>query len=145
LEELGLPRTLEILGDRLDREQPFTVDVSIVGPPYALLPEVELGLYRLTQEGLNNVRRHAQATHVDVTLAYTRQAVTLNVSDDGVGFEVPSNQKELSKSGGLGLMGIHERARLFGGEASIESAPGKGTTIRVDIPLSPLVLADLGA
>ncbi|MGM0400759.1 MAG: cache domain-containing protein [Chloroflexota bacterium] len=143
LEELGLPRTLEILGDRLDREQPFTVDVSIIGEPYPLLAEVELGLYRLAQEGLNNVRRHAQATHADVILTYAQDAVTLKVSDDGVGFDVPTDQKELAKSGGLGLMGIHERARLFGGQASINSTPGEGTTVRVEIPLSPLVLADL--
>lgn len=145
LEELGLPRTLEILGDRMEREQPFTVDVSIIGEPYPLLAEVELGLYRLAQEGLNNVRRHAQATHVDVTLTYAQEAVILEVCDDGVGFEVPTDQKELAKSGGLGLMGIHERARLFGGQASIDSTPGEGTTVRVEIPLSPLVLADLDA
>ncbi|MFP3896787.1 MAG: cache domain-containing protein [Anaerolineales bacterium] len=144
LEELGLPRTLEILGDRLDREQPFTVDVSIIGEPYPLLAEVELGLYRLAQEGLNNVRRHARATHANLTLTYAQEAVILKVSDDGVGFEVPSDQKELAKSGGLGLMGIHERARLFGGQASINSTPGEGTTVRVEIPLSPLVLAELG-
>ncbi len=144
LEELGLPRTLEILGDRLDREQPFTVDVSITGEPYSLLPEVELGLYRLAQEGLNNVRRHAQATHANLTLTYAQEAVTLEVSDDGVGFEVPADQKELAKSGGLGLMGIHERARLFGGQAYINSIPEEGTTVRVEIPLSRLVLADLG-
>ncbi|MEA3408218.1 MAG: cache domain-containing protein [Chloroflexota bacterium] len=144
LEELGLPRTLEILGDRLDREQPFTVDVAIVGEPYPLLAEVELALYRLAQESLSNVRRHAQASHVDLTLTYAQDTVTLEVADNGVGFEVPSGQKELIKSGGLGLMGIHERARLFGGHASINSTPGKGTTVRVEIPLSVLVLADLG-
>jgi len=144
LEELGLPRSLEILGDRLDREQPFTVGATIVGEPYHLLPEVELALYRLAQEGLNNVRRHAQATHADLTLTYDREAVMLEISDDGVGFEVPSDQKQLIKSGGLGLMGIHERARLFGGHASIDSSPGEGTTVRVEIPLSAIVLADLG-
>lgn len=144
LEELGLPHTLEILGDRLDREQPFTVDVAIVGEPYPLLAEVELALYRLAQESLSNVRRHAQASHVDLTLTYAQDTVTLEVADNGVGFEVPSGQKELIKSGGLGLMGIHERARLFGGHASINSTPGKGTTVRVEIPLSVLVLADLG-
>ena len=140
LEELGLPRTLEILGDRLDREETFRVNVYIMGEIRPLLPEMELGLYRLAQESLSNVRRHANASVVEVNFWYEPDQVILEVSDDGIGFEVPADQSELMRSGRLGLMGIHERARLFGGSAQISSQVGRGTTVRVGIPLSSIVL-----
>ncbi len=142
LEELGLPRALEILARRTEREEMFTVDVRIEGTPQALLPELELGLYRLAQESLSNVRRHAQANHAEVILRYETDAVELFVIDDGIGFDVPEDPGELLRLGRLGLMGIHERARLFGGEAWIESERGRGTSVRVRIPLSPLVLPE---
>ncbi|HHX42634.1 MAG TPA: HAMP domain-containing protein [Chloroflexi bacterium] len=140
LEELGLPRTLELLGYRTEREEAFRVNLSIVGQPQQLLPELELGLYRLAQEGLSNVRRHAQAEQVDVRLIYNRDAVILEIDDDGVGFDASASTSDLVRSGRLGLMGIHERARLFGGRATITSEPGKGTHIRVDIPITAIVL-----
>ena len=140
LEELGLPRTLEILGDRTEREEGFAVDVNIIGEPRHLLPELELGLYRLAQESLSNVRRHAHAEHVDMTLVYADNAVLLEIADDGVGFEAPDDTADLVTSGRLGLVGIHERARLFGGRARIVSRPLEGTVVRVEIPLSAIVL-----
>ncbi len=140
LEELGLPRTLELLGDRTEREESFTVEVCVEGEPIQLLPELDLALYRLTQESLNNVRRHARADHVVIRLAYDSDAVTLEVRDDGIGFQVPSTTSDLLTSGRLGLMGIYERARLFGGGASIQSELGRGTAVTVSIPLSTIVL-----
>lgn len=136
LEELGLVRTLEILGSRTAREASLEVDVRIVGEPRPLPPELELGLYRLAQESLSNVRRHAGASHVDVTLTYGEEAVKLEIRDNGVGFEVPTDPAEMMRTGRLGLMGMHERARLFGGRTVIESHPGEGTTVTVVIPLS---------
>ena len=141
LEELGLPRTLELLGDRIAQEQPLTVNVTIKGEPRPLLPEVELGLYRLAQESLSNVRRHAHATRVEIGLTYEENRVRLEITDDGVGFEAPKNPAELIKSGRLGLMGIYERARLFGGQATITSKPGQGTQVVVEVPLTAIVLS----
>ena len=143
LEELGLPRTLEILGSRLDREESFQVDVAVVGKWRQLLPELELGLYRLAQEGLSNVRRHSHASQVKITLTYGTEAVELEIADDGVGFDAPADPSDLIRSGRLGLMGIHERARLFGGRATIRSLSGEGTTVHVVIPLSAIVLPSL--
>ena len=140
LEELGLPRTLELLGDRTEQEQSFTVNVTIKGNPRPLLPEFELGLYRLAQESLSNVRRHAHATHVKIGLTYEEDSVRLDISDDGVGFEAPMDLANLIKSGRLGLMGIYERARLFGGKATIISSPGQGTQVTVVVPLTAIVL-----
>ena len=140
LEELGLPRTLELLGARTEREESFTVSVTIVGTPRQLLPEIELGLYRLAQEGLTNVRKHAQASRAQMHLTYAEDSVNLEITDDGLGFEAPTDPSDLIKSGRLGLMGIYERARLFGGRAIISSGSGKGTTVSVVIPLTSIVL-----
>ena len=100
----------------------------------------ELGLYRLAQESLSNVRRHAHASQVKVTLTYGTDTVELDIADDGVGFDAPSDPSDLMRSGRLGIMGIHERARLFGGRAMIRSLPGEGTAVRVVIPISAIVL-----
>ena len=135
LEELGLPRTLNLLGDRVSREEPTQVTVEIIGEPIPLSPELELGLYRLAQEALSNVRRHARAGHASIKLIYGVDRVRLQVTDDGVGFAAPDTPAELVKSGGLGLIGMHERARLFGGKATITSEPGQGTAVSIIIPL----------
>jgi two-component system sensor histidine kinase UhpB len=134
LEELGLPRTLQLLGVRTEREESFSVNVQILGEPRHLLPELELGLYRLAQEGLSNVRRHAHASNVYVRLAYSADAVALDIED------APTDMADLIKTGRLGLMGIYERARLFGGKAAITSRPGGGTLVRIHVPLTSIVL-----
>jgi signal transduction histidine kinase len=140
LEELGLPRSLEILANRIGREERLRVRVDVSGTPRPLLPEFELGLYRLAQESLSNVRRHARASSVSVRLAYEPDRVMLVVTDDGAGFQAPADVSELMRQGQLGLMGIHERARLFGGDARIDSTPGQGTTVVISGPLSSIVL-----
>jgi len=139
LEELGLPRTLELLGSRTEQEGSASVTVTIDGEPRKLMPELELGLYRLAQESLSNVRKHAQATHVEVRLIYTQDLVKLTIEDDGVGFDAPTDPADLRRAGRLGLMGIHERARLFGGKATISSQSGQGTSVTVAIPITPIV------
>ncbi|MFO7696378.1 MAG: histidine kinase [Anaerolineae bacterium] len=141
LEELGLPRALEILGNRAAREEQFDVTVHIEGDPRPVLPELETGLYRLTQESLSNVRRHAEARHVSIRLVYAADHLELRVQDDGIGFEVPDDPGKMLASGRLGLIGIHERARLFGGRATIRSTPQQGTLVQVVIPLSAMLLA----
>jgi len=84
---------------------------------------------------LSNVRRHARARHASIKLIYGMDRIRLQVTDDGVGFSVPTTPADLVKFGGLGLMGMHERARLFGGKAVITSEQGEGTTVSIIIPL----------
>ncbi len=140
LEELGLPRTLQILAGRIERESEQRVNVTITGDVRPLLPEFELALYRLAQESLSNVRRHAQATDTELRLVYEPTQVRLEVADNGVGFSAPADWGELFRQGQLGLMGIHERAQLFGGKATIVSSPGQGTVVTIVVPLTSLVL-----
>ncbi|MBA4358859.1 MAG: hypothetical protein C0405_14160, partial [Desulfovibrio sp.] len=89
--------------------------------------------YRVAQEALTNVTRHAQAGKVEVSLAAAQGSLTLVVGDDGQGFD----QERMAGQEGWGLAGMRERASLAGGRLEIASAPGRGTTIKLDLPLTP--------
>jgi signal transduction histidine kinase len=103
---------------------------SLAGP---LSPAIETTVYRFVQEALGNVMRHASANSVAIVLSRSESRVTAVVEDDGVGFE----PAVAAASGGVGLYSMHERVRLAGGELRIESAPGRGTSLRLDIPCRP--------
>ena len=96
-------------------------------------PETEINLYRIAQEALNNICKHAQASHVGVLLERRNQHIALIIEDDGVGFD-PSQKVEADS--GLGLLGMRERASLVGGTLEIESAPNQGATIFARVPVS---------
>jgi signal transduction histidine kinase len=95
------------------------------------LPQaVETALYRVVQEAMVNVSRHARATHVDLLVERREDNVLVMVEDDGVGFE----PAQVQRGDHLGLLGMRERADALGGTLTVESAPGKGTTIVVEVP-----------
>jgi two-component system CheB/CheR fusion protein len=96
-------------------------------------PEVEINLYRIAQEALNNTYKHAQASRVGVLLERRDHHVALIIEDQGIGFD-PNDKERADK--GLGLLGMGERAALIGGTLEIESAPGQGTTVFARVPLS---------
>jgi PAS domain S-box-containing protein len=101
------------------------------------LPETsETNLYRIVQEALNNVAKHAQATNVTVLLHRGAQGIVLIIEDDGIGFETRQNGSDPHKITGLGVVGMRERAALLKGTLEMESDPGKGTTILVRVPIS---------
>ena len=119
--------------------------VNVTGDVLMLHSEVEVLLLRATQELLANVRKHAKARHVTVTLSYITDVVALDVRDDGVGFE-----PDVSPGGGFGLHGLRERAAQVGGTVEVESVLGDGTTVSVTIPAFrtetyPVPAAALGA
>ena len=97
--------------------------------------EVENGLYRIVQESLSNVRKHARADQVEVLLAFQKDTVQVRVRDNGIGFD-PAAPRQSEAGGGFGLVGLQERARLLGGNLRVESAPGRGTMIEVRVPVS---------
>ena len=99
-----------------------------------LTPEIEINLYRITQEALNNVAKHAKAEKASVLLERQDGTVRLIIEDDGVGFVLSQKAVFTGNDRGLGLLGIKERAELFGGKVEIESVPGSGTTIFVRVP-----------
>jgi two-component system, NarL family, sensor histidine kinase UhpB len=123
LDELGLVTALETLAREAGAQ------FCVAGSPQPIKPEVELALYRIAQEALNNARRHAQAASITVELRSDATHVVLRVDDDGRGFEVPAYLNDLTRTGHFGLIGMRERAQLVNGQLEIMSAPGEGTTI----------------
>ncbi len=105
---------------------------TITGAPRPLPAEVEVTLLRVAQEALANVRKHARASAVTLTLSFMDDAILLDVQDDGVGF-VSRALPHPSGAGGFGLTGMRERVARLGGSLSVESAPGEGTTIVVEL------------
>jgi signal transduction histidine kinase len=111
---------------------PVSLDVVGLGET-RLLTDIEVHLYRVAQEALNNARKHARATSLDVMLQHVGGRIVLSVSDDGVGFDadaVTSGPHDV----GLGLLGMRERAALIGGTLQIESTAGEGTSIILSAP-----------
>jgi PAS domain S-box-containing protein len=131
LDHLGLVAALRQYIEAFDRQHHLTVEFEAVGlDDQRLSPAVETNLYRIVQEALTNVIRHAQATHVGVLLKRRRDQIVTIVEDNGVGFE----PKEVVQSARLGLLGMRERAEMLGGTLTVESAAGTGTTIFVEAP-----------
>jgi signal transduction histidine kinase len=134
LEDLGLTTALEMLARETQPGAALPVDVRVAGTPRRLPAHTEMALYRMAQEALSNVVRHAQATRATLELAFTPEAVSLSVTDDGQGFRAPDNPAEFAPGGHFGLLGLYERAQLIGGRLQITSAPGQGTRISVVVP-----------
>jgi len=135
LDDLGLLPTLEGLVADLKAQEGIDVLLKVLGNQRRLSPEVELVLFRIVQEALNNVRRHARASKVVTTVEFGDERVRLTISDNGRGFELPGRMSDLAAAGKLGLMGMHERARLLGGVLTIQSEVEKGTTLIADLPV----------
>ncbi|MBI2865963.1 MAG: sensor histidine kinase [Chloroflexi bacterium] len=134
LDETGLASALrwyveEFCGDTLP---PVKLDLEELG---RLTPETELAIYRIAQEALSNVMRHASASTVSLGLQQQGDWVTLAVVDDGVGF-APASPPQQNKREPLGLFTMRERAELVGGHLEVLSRPGEGTTVRARLPAS---------
>jgi signal transduction histidine kinase len=134
LEDLGFLPALEMLTKEAGQEENLSVRLTVSGAVRRLPPELELAAYRIVQEALNNVVQHAQASQAWVRVSFEAENLVLYVGDDGQGFEAPDLPDALARQGHFGLMGIQERAFLYGGQMSIRSAPGDGTEVTVTIP-----------
>lgn len=100
---------------------------------------IETNLYRITQEALNNVYKHSKARNANVVLESRKKEIVLVVEDDGIGFDPDEKRLPAKSGGGLGLLGMRERAAIIGGRIEIESAPGMGATVFVRVPISIVV------
>ena len=129
LSELGLVPALEML----TREA--HANFEVVGEEQRLDAERELALYRIVQESLRNIAKHARAKNISVTLTFDAQHMTATIEDDGVGFVAPDTLTAYARAGHFGLMGMQERAQLFGGNVYVKSGPGKGTQVVAEVPL----------
>jgi len=133
LDDLGLVPTLEwYIKEFSEQRQDIIVDFQAIGfKKRRLSSERELVLYRVFQESINNVVKHAKAKTVDVTLTYSHPNVIFTIKDDGVGFDEETRGKD-----GIGLLGMRERIVSMKGQIDIRSAVSKGTTIRVELPVT---------
>ena len=134
LEDLGLVAALQHQVNTLSQQDNMEVSLSIEGTAEGLLPDMEIAVYRIVQEALTNIRKHARASHVQLQAQFLPQLVIVTVRDNGIGFEVPQEMADLANQGNFGLMGLKERAQLFGGQATITSQPGEGTEVQAVLP-----------
>jgi signal transduction histidine kinase len=132
IDEHGLAGALKLHGDAFAKQAKVNVDVD-AQVDHRPAPEVETIVYRITQEALTNVAKHAQADHVWVRLTAGHDAVDLTIRDDGVGFDA-ARAAQLLNEGHYGLAGMRERVELGGGRLQLHSRPGHGTTIQVELP-----------
>jgi PAS domain S-box-containing protein len=137
LDDLGLAAVLERYGAEFSASRGIAVNVHVKGLDASRLPfPVETALYRIAQEALTNTAKHAKAEAVAILVEHHTTFVQMMVEDDGCGFDVDATLRATGASKHLGLHGMHERAALLKGTIRIESRPGKGTLINVQIPLS---------
>ncbi len=133
LDELGLPLALRDYTETYTDRTGIPVDLTVTGAPQRLPAETEVTLFRIVQEALTNVAKHAQASQARVTLALENPVVTLTIEDDGVGFDV-ARALGAEQRRSLGLIGMQERCRLIGGELQIWTSPGEGTRLVITVP-----------
>jgi PAS domain S-box-containing protein len=134
LDTAGLDATLRWLASQ--HEQRTGIATEVVGHLNEVPGEVAIAAFRVIQEALTNVLRHAQAQHIWIELSQSDGAVELLVRDDGVGFDVPKTLDWAANRGHLGLLGMKERVQILGGHLEVDSKPGLGTRIRLSLPLT---------
>lgn len=139
LDALGLAPAVRRYAERYERYTDIPCTVTITGEPLRLPPRMEISLYRLMQEALQNVSAHAEAEQVQVKLVFTPDTCTLEVVDNGRGFDLTAVERQ--SNGHLGLLGMQERAESMGGQLHIETRTGAGTTVRLSVPLLTAVAA----
>ncbi len=135
LDRLGLLPALEWLASRTAKYSGIDVQMKVIGTERRLPDEAEVVLFRITQEALRNVWKHANATAAEVIVSFDQDRTQVTIKDNGQGFELPPMVSDLPRSGKLGLAGMQERAELLGGTLSISSEPGKGTTVTAELPV----------
>ncbi len=134
LDTAGLDATLRWLASQ--HEQRTGIATEVVGHLNEVPGKVAIAAFRVTQEALTNVLRHAQAHHIWIELSQSDGAVELLVRDDGVGFDVAKTLDWAANRGHLGLLGMKERAQILGGSLQVDSEPGGGTRVRLSIPVA---------
>lgn len=135
LDDFGLVPALSFLCR--DFQKMCNVNVTFQGGPVGGCgKDMEIALYRIAQEALANVARHSGAAHVTVRLSRTGEGIGLDIEDDGGGFDPAGVRSREHPRRGLGLIGMKERAQMFGGSMYLTTSAGKGTRVRVEIPLS---------
>ena len=133
LDDLGLPAALRWYAGALQERAKLKVSVETLGAERELDPALKIAIFRVAQEALNNVIKHANAYSVDIRLAYEENGLVLRVKDDGRGFDPRASHKNEGRVS-LGLIGMQERASLLGGTCAVISTPGRGALVEMRVP-----------
>jgi two-component system sensor histidine kinase DegS len=135
LDDLGLIPAVKWLTSDLVKTNGINVETIVTGNSHKLNSQTELMLFRIIQEALTNVRKHAQATQVLIKIEFLENSLKLSVQDNGKGFLSPDKLSDLAGKGKLGLLGMQERVQLMGGVLTIESLPQHGTVLKIEVKL----------
>ncbi len=134
LDKLGLKKAIESLINRIERTSEMKFELKIDSIEDMLAKSSQIHIYRIIQEGINNIIKHAFASRVDIRIAKVKNRILLSIRDNGRGFLLKGYKEKGTSLEGMGIADIRERVRVLGGELKIISHPGKGTKIEVNIP-----------
>jgi len=133
LEDLGLVASLQMLARETAESAGIPIDFTHTGVEERLSPKTELALYRIAQEGLSNIQRHAAASQASLSIAYDSDQIQLTITDDGCGFDTPESPAEFATNGHFGLLGIYERTELIGARFEIDADKGEGSHLKITL------------
>lgn len=137
LQDFGLREAIEALVSDVSRSFKLEVAFRHQGEPYHLRADQELNFYRITQEALTNIVKHAYASQINLLLAFLPDEIILSIEDNGRGFDVPDDLTKLARTGGMGMLNMRQRMREIGGCLRLESFPGQGTSLVLSVPTVP--------
>ncbi|GAI30979.1 unnamed protein product, partial [marine sediment metagenome] len=133
LDNMGLVPALRWLLNRLGQEDGIVTEMAVSGVERKLPSEIEVSIFRIVQEALNNVRRHSKASIAVLTLEFNSKSLKIMVHDNGKGFFLRETVGKLAAEGKLGIIGMQQRAQFLSGTLDIHSEPGKGTTVSIEL------------
>jgi len=131
LDDLGLVPALRWLVDHISQESGINTRIQVNGKKRKLSPQAEVAIFRVTQEALNNIKRHSKAKEAEVTLEFDKEFFKVKIEDNGQGFRPPKKLERFAASGKLGLIGMQQRIDLFDGTLKIRSKLGEGTSLLI--------------
>jgi signal transduction histidine kinase len=134
LDDLGLPATLRWYAGAIQERTDLEVKVETTGPEQEISGPIKIALFRIVQESLNNIIKHANASQVGIQINFEMENLRLRVRDNGRGFDVQAVRNNKLGRVSLGLIGMQERAGLLGGTCAVTSVPGRGTLVEVKVP-----------
>jgi two-component system sensor histidine kinase DegS len=135
LRRFGLVPSLKMLVINLGQETQLSHRFEVRGKERRLSATEESVIFRIAQEAIRNIKKHSHATNVVLSFEFQEDKFVLNITDDGVGFDVPAYVETFAKTNRYGIIGMDERIRLIGGSLTIFSQPGKGCTLSIELPL----------
>jgi signal transduction histidine kinase len=136
LDRFGLIDAIELFTAEIEKRTGTSCRIDVSGNLPNIPADIQIALFRIIQEAVNNIRRHAKANKIEVAIKFSDDSIEIAIKDNGIGFEMPDFIGDSASRGKLGVVGMNERAHLIGGNFNVDSQVGKGTIISVRVPIS---------